>query len=77
MLKLMFITCHFCTSLLIGLDVSEGVAKIYADLKREQPDQVAGPVAIFKAAGQGDLQTVKEIIRKYPDAVLIFLEFSK
>ncbi|XP_056020573.1 E3 ubiquitin-protein ligase MIB2-like [Ostrea edulis] len=50
-------------------DVSEGVAKIYADLKREQPDQVAGPVAIFKAAGQGDLQTVKEIIRKYPDAV--------
>ena len=36
---------------------------------RGMPGHAAGTVSIVQAAGQGDLQTVKDIISKHPDKV--------
>jgi hypothetical protein len=58
----------YCFS--FDLDVEEGIAQLYVDMLRGMPGHAAGTISIVQAAGQGDLQAVKDIIRTSPDKVL-------
>ncbi|XP_048753764.2 E3 ubiquitin-protein ligase MIB2-like [Ostrea edulis] len=50
-------------------DVAEAIAQLFVDMLRGMPGHAAGTISIVQAAGQGDLQAVKEIIKKFPEKV--------
>lgn len=50
-------------------DVAEAIAQLFVDMLRGMPGHAAGTISIVQAAGQGDLQAVKEIVKNFPDKV--------
>ncbi|XP_062617080.1 E3 ubiquitin-protein ligase MIB2-like [Saccostrea cucullata] len=50
-------------------DMAESIARMFADLKREQVDHTMSTAGFVQAAGANDLQTLKDIIKKHPNVV--------
>lgn len=50
-------------------DVAEAIAQLYVDMLRGMPGHSEGAVSIVQAAGQGDLQAVKDWVKNNPDKV--------
>lgn len=62
-------------------DVAEAIAQLYVDMLRGMPGHSEGAVSIVQAAGQGDLQAVKDWVKRNPDKVkhncdFLFLSLS-
>ncbi|XP_065929088.1 E3 ubiquitin-protein ligase MIB2 [Magallana gigas] len=50
-------------------DVAEAIAQLYVDMLRGMPGHSEGAVSIVQAAGQGDLQAVKDWVKNNPDKI--------
>lgn len=49
--------------------MAEAIAQLYVDMLRGMPGHSEGAVSIVQAAGQGDLQAVKDWVKNNPDKV--------
>lgn len=61
--------------------MAEAIAQLYVDMLRGMPGHSEGAVSIVQAAGQGDLQAVKDWVKNNPDKVkhncdFLFLSLS-
>ena len=54
-------------------DVAEAIAQLYVDMLRGVPGHSQDVTSIVQAAGQGDLEAVKDIVKRNPQKVRLIV----